>query len=92
MRPAGGRRTRSVIQPVTVASQPDEYDGNAVDRALDEVATVANALIERRPTLQITSGTVTISRPAITLVAGAGITITIDDDAATNSATITIST
>lgn len=92
MRPAGGRRRRAAIQPVTVASQPDAYDGNAVDRALDEVATATNALIDRRPSIRITSGAVTVERPTITLVAGAGVTITIDDDAAANAATITIST
>lgn len=89
MNPIGKRRTRNVIAPVSVPAQPDAYDAAAVDRAIEEVATVANALIDRAPTLSITSGAITVSRPTITLVAGAGVTITVVDDPANNAATVT---
>ncbi len=88
-RPAiGARRTRVAIAPVTVPAQPDAYDPAAVDRAVEAVADVANALAERPP-LAVTAGTVTVRRAAITLVAGAGVTITVADSPATDSATIT---
>lgn len=87
-RVSGKRRTRNVIAPVAVAGQPESYDAGAIDRAIDELADRTNALIER-PALRITSGAVTIARSAITLVAGAGVTIVVEDDPASDSATIT---
>ena len=89
MRAIGKRRDRNVIAPVGVLAQPEAYDAVEVERAIGKVAEVANGLIDRKPTLSITAGSVTVNRPSITLVAGAGVTITVEDDAATNSATIT---
>jgi hypothetical protein len=87
-RVSGKRRTRDVIAPVVTASPPDAYDAGAIGRSLDEIADRTNALISR-PALRITSGAVTIARSAITLVAGAGVTIVVEDDPASDSATIT---
>lgn len=89
-RPAiGGRRTRAVIAPPAVPAQPDAYDPAAVDRAIEEVAAKTTELIDRAP-ISITVGSITVRRGAITLVAGAGVSITVVDDPQRDTATITL--